>query len=209
MEAYYLWLLSHAELLLFLIDGASGVTATIWQLEHKVAFPQNEGWENELSVRHQISRFHWDVSSHVETAGSCQKEENADLSWATPGLHCCKMPFRSPGAEAKSGTAGEGSYLSIQPDHKQPQGRNQVFFLFCFLHPTGPGTGSGTCVLSTDRWWIKLRAEVVQETRTLAERVTILNVKMILKFSTQREESTFRWELGLSDNPQKILAVPI
>lgn len=183
--------------------------ATIWQLEHKVASPQNEGWENELSVRHQISCFHWDVSSHVEAAGSCQKEENVDLSWATPGLHCCKMPFRSPGAGAKSGTAGEGSYLSIQPDHKQPQGRNQVFFLFWLLHLTGPGMVSGTCVFFIGRQWIKFRAEMVQETPTLAERVTVLNVKMIVKFSPPREGATFKRELGLSASPWKILAIPI
>lgn len=104
----------------------------------KSPFSLNEGWENELSERHQISCFHWDVSSHVEAAGSCQKKENMVLSWVTPGLHCCKMPFRSPGAGAKSGTAGKDSYLSIQPDHKQPQGRDQVSCLFCSLHPAGP-----------------------------------------------------------------------
>lgn len=50
---------------------------------------------------------------------------------------------------------------------------------------------------------------MVQETRTLVERVTMLNVKMIPKFPTQREGSAFRGELALSVHPQKILAVPI
>lgn len=141
----------------------------------------------------------------MEAAGSCQKKANVVLSWATPGLHCCKMPFRSPGAGTKSGTAGEGSYLSIQPDHKQPQGRNRVF-LFCSLHPTGPETSSGTpCALHTEQQ-MRLRAEMVEETQALDSHC--LRCEGDSEGDPKTEEPTFKSGQRLSSRPRETLAMP-
>lgn len=144
------------------------------------------------------------MSSHVEAAGSCQQKGNVVLGWVTPGLHCCKMPFRSPGAGSKSGAAGKESHLSIPADHKQPRGREGLVLVL--LPPS-----RGPCVLSLCIKCSELNPEPrrCRKSGLLQSKSFVLNVKMHLKFFLQRTESPCEFGQGFSANLQNSLAVPI
>ena len=125
------------------------------------------------------------------------------------GFTAAKCPSGALGLEPNQEQLGKVSICQSNQITSNPRAGTRSFSCSASSISWALGMGSGTCVFSLGKQWIKFRAEMVQETQTIAERVTVLNVKMILKFSLPREGATFKCELGLSASPWKILAVPI
>lgn len=162
MEAYYLRLFSHAQLLPFLIDGASGLQLQHGSWNAKAPFPRlrAEKMNCQRGIRFPVCR---DVSSHVEAAGSCQQQGAVVLSWATLGT-AAKCPSGALGPDPDQEHLGATAICQSHQVTSSP-GAGTGCFLALPLRLTGPGTGCRrtlhTPLLDAA---VRLGAEVPQET---------------------------------------------